>query len=131
MTSIDSVLDSSRRPRLEGVGPRRQRADRAQVDDVALQLREHRVLEIGGDLHVLAAADGAEVGHAGDLRRETNAARAMDAARHERLDQRADILVLDRALVLGEAAVDAVGHRLILQVAFAALVVDRQRRADG
>ena len=38
----------------------------------------------------------------------------------------ADILVLDRALVLLVAAgVDAVGHGLVLQVAFAALVADR------
>ena len=45
---------------------------------------------------------------------------------HDRLDQRADIFVLDRALVLREAAaVDAVGHGLVLQVALAALVADR------
>ena len=38
----------------------------------------------------------------------------------------ADVLVLDRALVLVVAAgVDAVGHGLVLQVAFAALVADR------
>ena len=38
----------------------------------------------------------------------------------------ADIFVLDRALVLGEAAgIDAVGHRLILQIALAALIADR------
>jgi hypothetical protein len=50
----------------------------------------------------------------------------MDAAVHDRLDQRADVLVFDRALVLVIAAgVDAVGHRLVLQVAFAALVADR------
>ena len=57
---------------------------------------------------------------------EADAARAVDAARHDGLDQRADIFVLDRALVLLIAAgVDAVGHRLVLQVAFAALVADR------
>ena len=83
-------------------------------------------LEIGGDLHVLAAPDRAELGDARDLGHEADAARAMDAARHDGLDQRADILVLDRALVLAEArAVDAIGHRLVLQVALAALVADR------
>src|SRR5262249_47539265 len=42
------------------------------------------------------------------------------------LDECAQIFVLDRALVLGEAAgVDAIAHRLVLQVAFAALVADR------
>src|SRR5690606_24331158 len=60
------------------------------------------------------------------LARETNAARAVDAARHDRLHERADILVLDRALVLDVARlVDAIRHRLILQVALTALVADR------
>jgi hypothetical protein len=57
----------------------------------------------------------------------------MDAAVHDRLDERADILVLDGALVLGEAVlVNPVGHGLVLQVAFAALVADRaiQRVVD-
>ena len=126
ITSIELGLGQLPRPRLEGVGLRGQRADRAEVDDVALELGGHRPLEIGGDLHVLAAAGGAELGHAGDLGREADAARAVDAARHDRLDQRADVLVLDGALVLLEAAaVDAVGHRLVLQVALAALVADR------
>ena len=50
----------------------------------------------------------------------------MDAAVHDRLDQRADIFVLDRALVfLVARGIDAEGHRLVLQVAFAALVADR------
>ena len=44
----------------------------------------------------------------------------------EVLIKRPDILVLDRALVLGEArGVGAIGHRLILQIAFAALIADR------
>ena len=42
------------------------------------------------------------------------------------LDQRSEILVLHRALVLEiAAAVEAIGHRLVLQIAFAALVADR------
>ena len=57
---------------------------------------------------------------------EADAARAVDAAVHRRLDQRAEILVRHRALVLAvAAAVEAVGHRLVLQVALAALVADR------
>ena len=99
------------RPRHEGIGLRGERADRAQVHDVALQLRCHRTLEIGRDLHVLAAADGAELRHARDLGGEADAAGAMDATVHHRLDQRADVLVLDRPLVLMEAAaVDARSH---------------------
>ena len=111
---------------VEFIGLGGQRADRAEVDDIALQLRGHRMFEIGGDLHVLAAADRAEFGDAGDLGGEANAARAMDAAVHRGLDQRADIFVLDGALVLAVArGIDAIGHRLVLQVAFAALVADR------
>ena len=114
------------RPRRERIGLRGERADRAEIDHVALQFRGHRGFEIGRDLHVLAAADGAELGHAGHLGREAHAAGAVDAAVHHRLHQRADVLVFDRALVLVIAAVvDAVGHRLVLQVALAALVADR------
>ncbi len=114
------------RTRLERIRLVQQRADGAEVGDVALQLGGHRGFEIGGDLHVFAAADRAHVGGAGDFRREADAARAMDAAVHRRLDERSDVLVFHRALVLGEAGrVDAVGHRLVLQVAFAALVADR------
>src|SRR5436309_540580 len=62
----------------------------------------------------------------GDLGGEADAARAMDAAIHAGLDQRPEILVLDRALVLLEAAaIEAIGHRLVLQVALAALIADR------
>ncbi len=114
------------RPRLECVRLRGERTDRTQVDDVALQLRAHRMFEVRGDLHVLTASGGAELRHTGNLGREADAARALDAPRHDRLDQRPDVFVLDRPLVLVEpAAVDAVGHRLVLQVALAALVADR------
>ena len=103
-----------------------QRADRAEIDDVALQLGGQRAFEVAGDLHVLAAADGAELRNAGDFGDEADAARALDAAVHRRLDQDAEVFVLDGALVFGEARrVGAVAHRLVLQIAFAALVADR------
>src|SRR5690606_35585901 len=121
------------RTRREREGTRRQRTDGAQVDDIALQFGGHRVLEIGGDFGVLAAADQAEFGNAADFRREADAARAVDAAVHDRLDERADILVFDGALVFGVAGrIHAEGHGLVLQVALAALVADRavQRVVD-
>ena len=112
--------------RCKGIGFRGQRSDRAEVDHVALQLRGHGMFEIGRDLHVLATADRTELGYAGHLGREADAARAVDAPRHDGLDQRADIFVLDRAFVLLIAAcIDAIGHRLVLQIAFAALIADR------
>ena len=43
------------RPRLEAVGLRQQRADRAQVDEIARQFAAERLLEVGRDLAVLAA----------------------------------------------------------------------------
>ena len=114
------------RTRRESIRLRGERPDGAEIDHVALQLRGHRLFEIGRDLHVLAAADGAELGHAGNFAGEADAARAVDAARHDRLDQRADIFLLDRALVLGVArGVHAIGHGLVLQIALAALVADR------
>ena len=113
-------------PGVEGVGLGGQRADRAEIDDIARQFRGERLLDIGADLHVLAAPGGAELFDARDLGDEADAARAVDTARHVGLDQRAEILVRHGALVLGEArAVEAVGHRLVLQVALAALVADR------
>ena len=121
------------RPRREGIGLRGQRAHRADIDEIALQLRGQRMLEIGRDLHVLAATGRAHFRRAADLGGEADATRALDAAVHRGLDQRAQIFVLDRALVLGEAAgVDAIAHRLVLQVALAALVADRavQRMVD-
>ena len=112
-------------PRLEGIGPRCQRADRADVDQIAGELGIDRLLQ-GGDLGVLAAIDQAHLLDAADLRREADAARALDAAGHDGLDQRAHVLLGDRPLVLLVAAlVEAEGHRLVLQVAFSALIADR------
>ena len=83
------------RPGAVLVGLGVQRADRAEVDDVALQLRVQRALDPGADLHVLAAAGGAELLDARDLVEEADAARAVDAAGHVGRDQRAQILVGD------------------------------------
>ena len=75
---------------------------------------------------MLAAAGRAQRLDAGDLGREADAARALDAARHLGLDDRAELLVGDRALLfLVARGVMAIGHRLVLQVALAALVADR------
>ncbi len=114
------------RPRHEGVGLRGQRPDRTEIDHVARKLGIERLFEIGRDLHVLAAADGPEIRHARDLGREADAAGAVNAAGHDRLDQWPHILLFDRALVLGIAAGSlAEIERLVLQIAFAALIADR------
>ena len=103
-----------------------QRADRAQVDDVARQFVIDALLDEGADLHVLAAARRAELLDARDLRGEADAARAVDAARHVGRDERAEVLVLDDALALVEARGGAAeSEREVLQLALAALVADR------
>ena len=115
------------------VGLRVQRPHRAEVDDVALDLGGERSLDIVRDLHVLAAADGTQLLDPGHLLEEADAARAVDAARHVGRDQRPQILVCHRPLVLAEARmVGAVEERQVLQVALAALVADRavQRVVD-
>ena len=114
------------RPRHEGVRLRGERPYGAEIDHVAGEVRQHAALEIGGDLHVLAAADRAELFHASDLGHEAHTARAVDAAIHVGADQGPEIFVLDRALIVLEAAgVEAISHGLILQIALPALVADR------
>src|SRR4051812_46137811 len=84
------------------------------------------MLDVGGDFHAFAATGGAQLLDAGDLGREADAARALDAAVHRGLDQRPELLVGHGPLVLViAAAIEAVAHRLVLQVALAALVADR------
>src|SRR3546814_15550425 len=62
----------------------------------------------------------------GDFLGETDAARALDAARHHRFDDRPHIFLGDGALVfLITRRAAAIGDRLVLQVALAALVADR------
>ncbi len=106
---------------------RRERAHGADVDHVAGQLGVHAPTDERDDLRVLAAADHAELHHAGDLLPEAHATRALDAARHFlRRHERSQVLVEDDALGLGIAGRrPPVADREILQLAFAALVADR------
>ena len=110
----------------ESVGLRHKRPDRAEVDDVALQVAVERFAQIAGDLSILATACLTHLADAGDFGREADAAGARDAARHVGFNERSKIEVIHRPLGLTEAGeVDAVRHRLVLQVAFATLVADR------
>ena len=91
------------------------------------------VLDIGADLHVLAATRGTHLLDARDVLAKTHAARAVDAARHVGRHQRTYVLVLDDALALDEARdVAAETQRQVLQLAFPALIADRavQRVVD-
>src|SRR5579862_5775183 len=114
------------RPRREGIRLRGQGADRTEIDDVGGELGAERLADESVDLHILAAPDAAEISDARDIADESNAAGAMDTAIHAGRDQRAEILIFDRALVLLiAAAIEAIGHRLVLQIAFATLIADR------
>ena len=120
------------RPRVEGIGFARQRTDWAQVNDIAGHFGSHRLLQ-RRDFHIARTANRADQGNACNLIRKANAAGAVDAAGHDRLDQRTHILVWHRPLVLFEARrVGTVVQRLVLQIALAALVTDRaiQRVVD-
>ena len=114
--------------RLRGQG-----ADRAYVDDVAGKFRDDRFFDIGADLHVFAAAGGAEFRHAGDLVAKAHATGAVNAAGKIGRDQRPDILVHDDTLGLGVFRYTlAEAHRHVLQFTLTALVADRtvQRVVD-
>ena len=113
------------RSRRERVGFRRQGADRAKIHDIARQLGREGPFDIGAHFHFLAATGCAEFFYAGDFGRETNAAGAVNAPRHDRFHQRAKVFVFDGPLVLNVAvAIASKGHSLVLQIAFAALVAN-------
>ena len=124
VTSMDSAVELPR-PGGEREGLGRERADGAEVDDVARQLGGEEFGDVRADLGHAAAAGDAEVLDPRDFRGKSHAPRAVDAPRHHRLDQRAELFILHRALVLGEPrAIGAVDQGLVLELALAALVAD-------
>ena len=114
-------------PRAEAVGGRRQRADRAQLGDVAAERRDVRAAVERRDVGVRAALLQDQLVVLGDLLREAHAAVAEDAALAVDRDQRRQLERLaEVALGLDEArrpGTPAVGD--VLQRALAALVADR------
>ena len=111
----------------EAVGRRGERADRADLHRVAAEVGREGLGGEGRDLDLLAAAGEVDLRLAGHLGGEAGAARALDAAlaveQHEVRDGDG---LLEVALLLDEAALArAVGQRLVLQRALAALVAHR------
>ena len=114
------------RPHFENLRLLKQRPNRADICEIAGEFGRNRPLEVRADLAVFASVKHADLRHARNFRREADAARALDAAGHRGLDDRTHIFVVDRALVLLETReAAAIGHRLVLEIAFAALVADR------
>src|SRR3569833_1683007 len=96
----------------EPVRLRDERTDGAKVDHIARHFVVHSGLDKTAHLHVLAAADHAVLLFAGNLFRESEAAQTLNAPSHVGVNQRAEILVLYRALALLEARdVSAKAHR--------------------
>src|SRR6185437_8594712 len=103
-----------------------ERADRAQINDIAGELVIDAALDVGANLHVLAAAGSTHLLDTGDVLSEADTARAVNTARHVGGHERTEILVLDDALALHEARyVATIADRQILQLALPALVADR------
>ena len=120
------------RARAEAVLPGGDRADRADVHQVARQQRVHALLVEGGDLAAVAAVDGADLRVAIDFGHEADAARAQDAAVAVEHQRRAEVDVGLHALAVERAprkvhAALVVAERVgeVLQRAFAALVAHR------
>ncbi len=92
-----------------------QRANRAQIDDVARQFMIDTLFDVGADLHIFAAAGRAKLWDTRDLLTKAHTTSAMDATGHVRRDERAEILIFDDALTLVEAGdVSTKPHREIL-----------------
>ena len=114
-------------PRAEAVGVGGQRADRAELGDVAVEGRDVRPLVEGADEGLVAALEQLQLLVLGHLLAEADAAVAEDAAlavdRHQRRELER---LLEVALRVGEAALArAPAHRDVLERALAALVADR------
>ncbi len=110
-----------------------QRADRADVDDVARQLGGQRLAVEGADLQVLTAVHATQFVGTGNVGGEADAAGALDATGHLGGHQRPHVLVRHHALALVETADrTAIAQRYVLQFALAALIADRavQRMVD-
>ena len=102
-----------------------QRANRADINDVAAEFGLDRLADVGPDLGVFAAANAAKLTGAGNFTHEAHAARAMDAAGHVGRDQRPDVLVGNNTLALDKPRHRTpVAHGDVLQFALAALVAD-------
>ena len=113
-------------PRGKGIGFAGQRANRAQINDVALQVAVQRGVQIAGDLRVFAPARLAHLGDARDFGGKAHTAGAGNTAGHLGGHQWPQVQILGRAFGLAVAAeIDAERHCLILQITLAALIANR------
>jgi hypothetical protein len=128
---VSTASGLSHGPRLEPVVARRDRADRADVHQVAGEQRVDAALLERRDLAAVPAVDDADLRVAVDLLHEPDAPRAEDAAVAVEHQRRAEVDVRLHALAVEHAARElhpalarAEGVREVLQRALAALVAD-------
>ena len=109
---------------LEAIAGGGERADRADLDGVAAEVRRERFVRERVDLGVVAAVDEVDQRIAGDFLGKTGAAVTQDATlaveQHEIADR--DRLLLVTLLLDETALAGAEGHRLVLERTFATLV---------
>lgn len=125
LAAVCQNLPGLPRSRGESVGFGGERSHRTDVDDVARQLRHEHLLHVRPDLQVVSSSCRSQVFDAGDLtgkalkkkKKKINSrlsplfltdklfathspdtARALDTARHDGFDERADVFVLHRSL---------------------------------
>ena len=114
----------------ERIRLRRQRPNRTQIDHVAAQFAGEKFFHVGPNLHIRPATGGAQICDPRDFVCKSDATGTMNASSHDRFHQRAYIFVFDRAfsdenIVSEPAPIRAERHRLVLKIAFAALVANR------
>jgi hypothetical protein len=105
---------------LEGVWLARKSSDRAEIDDVSRHFRIDDLLNVCSNLHLVSSAGASQLVDAGDFVCEANAPRAVDASRHNGLDERSHVLVFYGSLagnLVESCSVASVTHRLVLQIA--------------
>jgi hypothetical protein len=103
-----------------------QGTDGAKINDVSGKLRIEGLSSICADFRVVTTAGHAKSGNTGNLLGETNATSTVDTTSHNSLDNRANVLVLNRALDLTETrAIRTEFHRLILEITLTTLITNR------
>ena len=120
-------------PRVERIRLGHQRTHGAQVNDIALQIAVERLVQIAGDLGILTPTCLAHLSDAGHLGCKAHTACARDAARHVGFHKWSQIQIFAGAFWFAVAReINAVSHRLILQVTLTTLIADRaiQRVVD-
>ena len=101
-------------------------AGRANLHEVAAELILQHAILLAAEIDLIAHAEHIEVASARIVAIKTHTTVTLDAAVHLVIDERAEILIVKRALLERVAAVVMAGHhRHVLQMTFAAFIAHR------